>query len=74
MDPDLALILGLGLTGLSLLGILSAVTDQRRPIAAAVFLLLAGALVLYALVSHPDGYMLGQLPDVFFRVLARFLP
>ncbi|MFY9212307.1 MAG: hypothetical protein WAO69_14395 [Aestuariivita sp.] len=74
MDPDMALIFGLILGGLSVVGMLSAISDGRGPRASAVSVLIAGGLVIYALTTKPGGYAMAQIPDVFFSVVARLLP
>ncbi len=74
MDQDLALILGLIVGGFAIVGMLSAISDGRGPRASAVTVLISGGLIIYALATKPDGYTLAQLPDVFFGVLARFIP
>ena len=74
MDSDLALVIGLVLAALSVPSILSALSDSRAPRASAVTVLIAGGLVLYAMQTHPGGYSLGEVPDVFVSVLAKFIP
>lgn len=74
MDTDLALVLGIILGGFSIPSIVSAYSDKRAPRASVITILLAGGLILYALAAHPGGYRLEQLPDVFFSVIARFMP
>lgn len=74
MDPDLALTLGLVIGGFSIPSIMSAITDGRAPRASALTILIATALVLYALTTKPGGYTLNQIPDAFFGVLGRFMP
>lgn len=74
VDADLALVLGLVVAVLMVPSILSAVVDGRGPRVPVVTLLIAGALVLYALWIKPGGYQLSTLPDVFVRVVAQFLP
>lgn len=74
MDPDLALTLGLVIGGFSIPSIMSAMTDGRAPRASALTILIAAALVIYALVAKPGGYTLAQIPDAFFGVLGRFMP
>ncbi len=73
MDTDLALILGILLGGLSIPSILSAISETRPPRASSLMLLAAAGLIVYAMVSHPGGYRLEQIPDVFFSVLGRFI-
>lgn len=74
MDQDLALILGLIAGGFAVIGMLSAISDGRGPRASAITILIAGCLIIYALVTKPGGYTMAQIPDVFFGVLARFIP
>lgn len=74
MDTDLALILGLIIGGFTFPSIVSSITGGRAPRIAMIMILLAGSLVLYALLAHPGGYRIDQLPDVFFGVIGRFIP
>ena len=74
MDTDLALIIGLVLAGFTVPSIMSALSDRRAPRASMVTILIAGGLILYAAVSKPGGYQISEIPDVFFGVLARYLP
>ena len=73
MDSDLLLVFGIVLAGFSIPSIMSAVTDGRAPRASALTILMAGALVLYAVQSHPGGYTLQEIPDVFVRVIGRYI-
>ena len=74
MDPDLALVLGIVIGALSIPSILSAVSDRRAPRASALTILIAGALILFAIQSKPKGYALNQVPDIFVNVVARYMP
>ena len=74
MDQDLALILGLLVAGFGIIGMLSAISDGRGPRASAITILIAGCLIIYALITKPGGYTVAQIPDVFFGVLARIIP
>ena len=73
MDPDLALVIGLLLASLSIPSIVSAFSDSRAPRMSAIVFVVAGALVLYALRTHPQGYGWSDIPEAFIRVAARFL-
>ncbi|MEM9872967.1 MAG: hypothetical protein AAF822_17165 [Pseudomonadota bacterium] len=55
MNPDLFLVLGIVIAGFSIPSILSAMTDGRAPRASAVTILIAGALVLYAMQTKEGG-------------------
>jgi len=74
MDTDLALVLGLIVAAFSIPSIVSSFSDRRTPRASMVLILIAGALILFALISKPGGYSIEQIPDVFFGVIARFMP
>ena len=73
MDPDLALILGLVLGILSIPSIIAAFSEGHAPRVAALVIVAAGALVVYAIQSRPGGYSIMEIPDVFVRVVARFI-
>lgn len=73
IDPDLALIVGLGLVLLSLLSIVAAWIDSRPPIWGGGICVIGLMLVALALMVHPHGYGFGQLPEVFFTVLGRYV-
>ncbi len=74
MDPDLFLTLGLIIGALSIPSILSAMSDRRAPRASALTILIAGGLILGAVMLKPGGYRIEQIPDVFFSSIARFMP
>jgi len=74
MDADLALILGIIIGGFSIPSIVSSMSDGRAPRVSMILILIAGSLVLFAMMTHPGGYSIEQLPDVFFGVIARFIP
>lgn len=74
MDTDLALIMGILVAGFSLPSLASSISEGRAPRMAMILILIAGALILYALTVKPGGYTLKKLPDVFFGVVARFMP
>ncbi|WP_366523162.1 hypothetical protein [uncultured Tateyamaria sp.] len=68
------LVLGIVLAGLSIPSMLSAISDQRAPRASAITVLIAGGLILLAIQTQPGGYRLEDIPDVFVRVVAQFIP
>ncbi|MEO0401264.1 MAG: hypothetical protein AAF214_02710 [Pseudomonadota bacterium] len=74
MTPDLYLVLGIIIAGFSIPSILSALSDRRAPRASAITILIAGGLILVAVQTQPGGYALQDIPDVFVRVAARFMP
>lgn len=74
MDPDTFLVLGLIVAGFSVPSVMSALSDGRAPRASAITILIAGGLILYAIQTQPGGYSISQIPDVFVRVVARYVP
>ncbi len=72
MDPDLSLIIGLGLCGLSVPALLSAISDTRAPRGGGVSLLIGSALIAYAMMQSPTGYQLEDLPNVLKSVMNRY--
>lgn len=73
MDFDLMFVIGVVLSGLAIPSILSAYSDNRAPRAAAIVLLIGGVLLVAAITKKPGGVALGQVPDIFFRVIARYI-
>ncbi len=74
MDTDLALILGLVMALLAVPAAISAWSDGRPPRGPALTVLIAGGLILYAVMSKPGGYSLAEVPDVFLTVVNRYMP
>lgn len=73
MDSDLLLVIGLVLAGLSIPAIISAFSEGRPPRGGAILVVVGGGLVALAMMNHPTGYAIGDLPDVFIRVVARII-
>ncbi len=73
MDTDLIFVVGTVLTALSIPSILSAYSDSRPPRAAAVILMIGGTLLIVALSQKPGGVTISEIPNIFFRVIARYL-
>ena len=73
MDADLFLVAGIVLFALSIPTLLSAWVDGRVPRAGAIIVLIAGVLVATALMRHVGGYTFAEIPDVFFRVIGRYI-
>ncbi|MBO9466907.1 hypothetical protein TRP8649_00994 [Pelagimonas phthalicica] len=72
MDPDTTLIAGLVMAVFSLPAIISAFSDGRTPRVAAIVMVIAGGLVIYALNTKQGGYRMQDIPEVFFQVVAKF--
>lgn len=73
MDSDLMFVIGAVLVALSIPSMFSALADSRPPRAAVIILLIGGTLAVVALGQKPSGVALAQIPDIFFRVIARFV-
>lgn len=74
MDPDLTLTLGVVLAVFSVPAMLAAVAENRAPRVSMAALIVAAAMIGWALISKPDGYRLADLPRVLIEVAARYLP
>ncbi|WP_101065469.1 hypothetical protein [Roseovarius salinarum] len=70
MNTDLALVVGVVLAILSVPAMVSALSDARAPRAAAITVMIAGAMIVWAVTQKPGGYAVAEVPDVFVRVLA----
>ncbi len=73
MDSDLSLIIGLVLIVLSIPSIMSAFSEGHAPRIASIVIIAGGALVVWAITQKPGGYSLLEIPDIFVRVVARFV-
>lgn len=73
VDPDLALVVGLGLVLLSLLSIAAAWIDARLPVTGGAILAIGLMLIALAIIVNPFGYSFRTLPDVIFTVLGRYV-
>jgi len=73
MDPDLFLVVGLGVGMLAIPSLLSAYSESRAPRAGAILALISGALLAVALTIKPGGYSMAEVPDVIYRVIARVI-
>lgn len=73
MDPDLVLVIGIVLAVLALPAVLSALAERRRPGAGVLTAVAAGCLIVWAAQSKRGGYAFGEIPEVFVRVVARYL-
>ena len=74
MDADLALILGIIIGGFCSMNFADFFVFFNTQTLIELLILIPGSLVLFAMMTHPGGYSIEQLPDVFFGVIARFIP
>lgn len=73
MDTDLFLVMGIIVFALALPSMLSAWVDGRVPRMGSALVLIGTGLIAAALVQKPGGYDFGEMPEVFLRVLGRYL-
>lgn len=73
MTPDLFLVIGIILIAFTVPAILGAFSEGRAPRSAAILVMIGGGLIALAIYQKPDGYTLAELPDVFVRVVARYI-
>ena len=73
MDADLFFVLGLLITAFSIPPILGAFLEGRAPRAAAIMILIGGGLLALAISNQPGGYSVAEIPDVFVRVVGRYI-
>ncbi len=73
MTPDLILVIGIVLGIFSIPAIVSAFSDRRPPRVAALVLVAAGCLVIWALQKKPSGYSLNDVPATFVRVVGQVI-
>ena len=73
MDSDILLIIGIVLAVLSVPAMLSAFSESRAPRVATFTAVVAGCMIVYAVQTQPGGYSWSEVPEVFVRVVARFL-
>lgn len=73
MSYDLALVLGIVISGFSIPAIVSAFSDSRAPRAASLMILIGGGLLAWAVTGKPGGYTLDQIPDIFVKVVRNML-
>jgi len=73
MDADLALVIGLVIGTFSIPAIVSAFSEGRAPRVAALTMIVAGALILYALTNKPGGYRIEDIPYAVVRVVGKYI-
>ncbi len=75
MNPDFDLIFAIGLIlgVLSVPSLLSAMADKRVPWVAAVVMIISGVMIVWAVQEQPDFYTFKGIPDLFVRVVARYI-
>lgn len=69
MNPDTVFVFGLVLGVLSIPAVVSAISDGRAPRVASIVLIVAGAMVVYAISEKPSGYAIEDIPAVVSGVI-----
>ncbi len=73
MDTDLLLVIGVVLSGLAIPALLAAFSESRPPRAGAIMVLIGGILIVVAISQNTRSYTFGEMPDLFIRVIGRYL-
>ncbi|MFW2541182.1 hypothetical protein ACN2XU_00975 [Primorskyibacter sp. 2E107] len=69
MDADTTLVVGMVLAVLAIPAMVSAFSENRAPRAAAVVVIVAGGLMVYAIQKKEGGYRLSDLPNIVYHVI-----
>lgn len=70
---DILFVVGTILAVLSLVTVLTAWIENRRPRIASVAVVIAGGILVFAAATAPDGFQLTDIPDAFINVIAMVL-
>lgn len=73
MDLDLIFVVGCIVTAFSIPAIVSAFSDSRTPRYPALIILIGVLMIGYASNERPGAYTFDTLPDVFGKVIGRYL-
>lgn len=73
MDNDLMFVIGFVTVALAIPSLFSSFAQSRAPRVASILLLIGGVLLVVALGRKPGGISLGEVPEIFARVIARYL-
>ncbi len=73
MDLDLIFVLGCIITVFAVPAIVSAFSDNRTPRYPALIILIGVVMVGYAINGRPGAFTFETLPDVFMRVVGRYI-
>ncbi|MGJ8604508.1 MAG: hypothetical protein ACSHXH_10320 [Marivita sp.] len=72
MDPDTLFVIGLGLGVLSIPAVVSSISKGERPRIATITLMIAGAMLVWAMSNKPGGYSIEAIPSIVARVMRGF--
>ncbi|OSQ45612.1 hypothetical protein [Marivita geojedonensis] len=72
MDPDTLFVIGLALGVLSIPAVVSSISKGERPRIATITLMIAGAMVVWAISNKTGGYPIESIPKVIAKVISSF--
>ena len=73
MDYDIFLVIGVVVGVLAIPSFISALSDKRAPSTLAIMVLISGGLIAIAVSQKPGGYSIDSVPDVFVRVVGKYI-
>jgi Na+/proline symporter len=73
MNSDIMLVVGIILAVMSLPALIGALSEGEAPRAGAIVAMIATGLITFAIMSKPSGYAIGDIPEVFLRVIGRLI-
>jgi len=73
MTNEFILVFGIVIGVLTIPSMFRAAIDGNPPRAAALAVVVAGGMIVYAVYNTPGGFAVNELPDMFTRVVKSFL-
>lgn len=73
MDPDLSLVIGILLAGLSVPGFMSAMVERRLPKLPVLLVVIGGYMIYSGVTNMPGGFTWPDVPNAFIDVIARII-
>ena len=73
MGYDIFLVIGVVVGVFSIPSFISALSDKRAPSTLAIMVLISGGLLAIAVSQKPGGYTIQSVPDVFVRVVGKYI-
>lgn len=73
MDLELIFVIGCIITAFSIPAIVSAFSDDRTPRYPAMIILIGVVMILYAVNARPGAFTFDTVPDVFAKVIGRYI-
>lgn len=73
MDPDLIMIVGIIVFGLSIPSLISAFSESRPPRMAIILIVVGAGMIFYAIQNKPGDFKLEEIPNLFISVIGRYI-